>query len=109
MPEASLPDSWCDLPRSAQLFGAVPEDRSRDDQPLDLPRALIDVADAPVAQPLLQQVLPARAERAEHLDATLRHAARDLTAFRLGDRRLEVVVAIHVCEPSGAQRGERRG
>src|SRR5262245_13815503 len=58
-----------------QLLARVAEDRARDDQVLDLAGALVDVRDADVAEPLLEQVLARDAERPEQLDAALRDLA----------------------------------
>ena len=74
----------------------------------DLPGPFEDVRDAPVAQPLLDQVVATRAHGAQQLDAPLGHRAGHLTAFGLGDRRFYVVLLSRIREPSSTQDGERR-
>ena len=44
-------------PGLAELLPPVPENGPSDDQVLDLPRTLVDVGDANVPEPLLEEVL----------------------------------------------------
>src|SRR5688572_22962437 len=76
------------LPRRA---GSVAEQRSRDDEALDLRRPLVDLGDLRVAVEALGREARRVAVAAEHLDGLAGHPARDAGGEELGLRALDLV------------------
>ena len=92
---------------------APPLQRARDDQALDLARALPDPVDAQLAEVALGRVLAHVAAAAEDLEHAVRAGERGLGGEQLGERRLRVDdlrVRAGVGEPGGLAREQpRRG
>src|SRR3954447_11494571 len=74
-------------------WGGQPERLPRDDEPLDLGGALVDLGDLGVAVVALHRELAGVAVAAEHLDRVPGHLAGDLRGKQLGRGALEGVRA----------------
>src|SRR5712691_11796132 len=74
--------------RTSVAVALVVGDRSRDDEPLDLARALEEGVDLGVAVPLLDREVPYVAVAAADLDRLLGDLDRDLTGLQLRHRAL---------------------
>src|SRR3954454_3639078 len=85
----------------AQLGGRLAEQLARDDQQMDLLRALEDVEDLRVARPLLDQLGLAVAGGAAEAHAAQRDVGGAAAGLRLGHRSLERVRLSVVGHPCG--------
>src|SRR3972149_6152086 len=90
-------------------FRRRPEDPLRDNELLDLVRALVQSQDAGVPEVSFHVEIPAEPIPAMNLNRAVRHAHRHLRAEQLRHRDLLRVVKPEVPELRGSQREEARG
>src|SRR5208283_3135132 len=103
----SLLGKTIQLPLS-QLRARVAKDVAGDDEALNLPGTFVDVRDAYIAEPFLEQMLPRHTERSQDLNASLGDLPYGGAALGLRDRRFRVVGLRVVGKPRGVQHGEHR-